>query len=313
MTRSRRRKRKSKDDIDEEVKNIQYQEAKARNAIVQHMNTSERLEELKNEAVRDDEATSASAASSGALVKTNTCTAMTVISHQAEVIVNFQKAMFTIRDPARRQAFVLENSSGLLEDLLLQWTCYVPSQEDSAASQGRNEVAERDDRHSHRRFEIDEEIVRRYLWETDVQSSKRKDLQSRRSDPRNIGAWQDNIQQSAAAQSIKESRREVPLPRSHTTPLTDMATSRTNYTMPHEPPKLNHTDTQDFDDGSSNLSTLGLQEPLLSPEEDGMTSEKTTQSRSDKLRERQNIRRLLEQIRRRELELHGNEGDHKKD
>lgn len=85
------------------------------------MNAGERLEELKNEAVRADEAALASTPESSALVKVNANTAIAIISDQVEAISKFQSTMHEIADPAQRQGFVIQNSSSLLEELLMQW------------------------------------------------------------------------------------------------------------------------------------------------------------------------------------------------
>ncbi|KAL9618130.1 MAG: hypothetical protein Q9160_007137 [Pyrenula sp. 1 TL-2023] len=124
LTEFRRREQKSKVKTETKSEELQRQELKARNAIVQHMNAGERLEKLKVEAARADDAAIASAESSSALIKSSTNTAIAMISHQAEAITRFQEAMLRINDPARRQAFVVGNSSVLLEDLLMQWTTF---------------------------------------------------------------------------------------------------------------------------------------------------------------------------------------------
>ncbi|KAL9624355.1 MAG: hypothetical protein Q9160_001317 [Pyrenula sp. 1 TL-2023] len=113
---------KSKQTADQDVENLQHERLKACNAIVQHINAGERLEELKNKAVKADEVDLASSPNADALVKVNTDTAVAIISIQAEAIVKFQSAMLGIANPASRQVFVMYNSSPLLEDLLLQWT-----------------------------------------------------------------------------------------------------------------------------------------------------------------------------------------------
>lgn len=82
------------------------------------MNASERLEKLKDDVVKADNAASADTAVSDALIKSNTETAITIISPHAEALIVFQNAMLNKGDSAQRQAFVMQNSAGLLGELL---------------------------------------------------------------------------------------------------------------------------------------------------------------------------------------------------
>lgn len=61
-------------------------------------------------------------------------------------------------------------------------------------------------------------------------------------------------QRSATAQVTRD-RREMPLPRSNTTPLAGMTSSRKNDSVPSKSSKLRHTETQDSGYGSSSPNT----------------------------------------------------------
>ncbi|KAL9619017.1 MAG: hypothetical protein Q9160_006338 [Pyrenula sp. 1 TL-2023] len=62
-------------------------------------------------------------------------------------------------------------------------------------------------------------------------------------------------QRSATAQVPRDHRREMPLPRSNTTPLAGMTSSRKNDSVPSKSSKLRHGETQDSGYGSSSPNT----------------------------------------------------------
>lgn len=137
-----------KDRGGDDAENLRHQTAKTRNVIVQHMNAGEKLEKLKNDAIRADELETASEGPSGALVRANTDKAIIIFTHQAEVITSFQNAMMNIGDPAQRQGFAMDNSGRLLEDLLTQWTTFDVAQGRSDAPSGLNDFANTDSQSS---------------------------------------------------------------------------------------------------------------------------------------------------------------------
>ena len=117
----RKGKRKSsKPQQEKEDDDVQRQTTKANNAILQHVNATETLSKLQEEA--DEESTHTNDRSSELALASQASSALTLVARQNEVVANFQQAMAKVEDPSERQALVMKKSPTLLQDLLLQWT-----------------------------------------------------------------------------------------------------------------------------------------------------------------------------------------------
>jgi hypothetical protein len=99
-----------------------YQEksGRANNAVVQHLNASDRLSQRERDLEASDAASAAAGNTSNALTVTSSNNAVIMLSTQVESIVRFQNAMHQLHDPGQRQAFIMENSPNLLRELVVE-------------------------------------------------------------------------------------------------------------------------------------------------------------------------------------------------
>jgi hypothetical protein len=118
----KQKKKSSQKQHDEEAEVVQQQSLRAKNAIVQHMNATENLSKLQEEADKVDEAASTEGQPADSKTRAEASRALTLVSRQNVVVASFQQAMIKVEDLGQRQAWVIEQSPLLLHDLLMQWT-----------------------------------------------------------------------------------------------------------------------------------------------------------------------------------------------
>ncbi|KAF7511438.1 hypothetical protein GJ744_004627 [Endocarpon pusillum] len=112
--------RTNKRTLETEKEKVQTCSLKAQNAIVEHLDASEQLPILKEEADRQERD---EIEPSELLPRPSSeCNAVVLVSRQNDAIASFQNSLALVNGAAKRRKTVLDNSVHLLHDLLLQWT-----------------------------------------------------------------------------------------------------------------------------------------------------------------------------------------------
>lgn len=115
--------------LDCEHANVQLQSMKAQNAIVDHLNASNKLHDLQQVEQLD-----APLIASNSAHDPNHHKCSDLVSQHNEIIPKLEYSFRSVEDPSERQALVLQDSTRILHSLLQQWTTLELEQKNGQAA-----------------------------------------------------------------------------------------------------------------------------------------------------------------------------------
>jgi hypothetical protein len=122
------RPRKRQRSTPKQQEEVQSRSQRAQNVIVQHVNAGEMLNALREELDRSDKEDAALDGRSTDLIIRNP-TSVELMSLRVGPIADFERSLAHVRNPADRQAVMIQRSLQLVKDLLEGWTNVLDSDE----------------------------------------------------------------------------------------------------------------------------------------------------------------------------------------